>query len=295
MEVHLNTTKPTTPSQTSIFQSDQPQLHPLQQNQQDEPSLTASLATGMIAKICVNNLNRTVARFQLGYFKPDLTFHSAKSQLFGASIQSLGVFKTRELLKADHTDDTAASHVVNFGKNFTAGVVGGLAMHPACVPFFYMQATPAQNTLFPSIRTFASMAIQKKEVFTRGIGFRGMSTGLEFGVYFTLKNLNQNNIENSLTREITSSLPAILLAVPFHQKYIQAMNTEPNTVQTQGKAWFKMPSPRHFSAFLLFTAINMLELGVLDQARKQLTALIDTQKSPPQSPPQVQPDPTQET
>jgi hypothetical protein len=246
-------------------------------NESTLTSLKPSILAGSIAKVCVNNMNRSIARYQLGSFQPDFTLKSARSQLFGASLQSLGVFKTRELLGAGtQKPKTGLAISSEFAKNFTAGVVGGLAMHPCCIPFYYLPAEKNKTGPMPSLNSFVAVVKENPNILKRGVFPRAMSTGTEFGVYFTLKHLLKDDIENPVALEVASSLPAILGAIPWHQQYIDAINnkaavkTTSDAINAVDKKAISQFFSRHRIAFVLFTATNMLELAILDYTKSKL-------------------------
>jgi hypothetical protein len=248
-----------------------------------ETGITSFLA-GSGAKMCVNNANRTVARYQLGNFKADLTLKSFRSQLLGASLQSLGVFGGRELLGAgEKAPETAAELAKDFSKNFAAGVLGGLMMHPCCIPFYFLPAEKHKQGLLPNYNALKAVLSDHKGLMMRGVVPRGISTGIEFGVYFTMKNALKEHIDNPVVLEAVSSLPAILGAVPFHQRYIDAMNGKTQNQRTElpktrpdPLTAVRMPTvasllTRHQKAFIMFTMINMTELAILDALKNYLS------------------------
>lgn len=180
--------------------------------------------------------------------------------------------------------ETPVAVVKDFSKNFAAGVLGGLMMHPCCIPFYFLPAEKHKQGLLPNLNAFVAVIKNDKLLLFRGTIPRAISTGTEFGVYFTVKNALKAHIDNPFQLEVASSLPAILGAVPWHQRYIDAMNSKTHHADARStpatglegaskatRAPVNGLLSRHQKAFVLFTAINMTELAILDALNNALS------------------------
>ncbi len=242
----------------------------------------SSFFSGGIAKFCVNNIDRSIVSFHLGYFKPDLKITSAKSQLLGSSVQSFVLFKAQDTIGLSHQEQPhdLAQYSSTFAGNYLAGSLAGVAMSPFCMPFYYLKSDQHKTGPFPSLKAFVQVTKENPSVLARGLVPRAISTGLEFGIYFTLKAALQESKHTELECELYSSLPAILASVPFHQKYISDLNRNTDTkslAKTFEKKLFSIPkvSPRTSISFVLFSVSNILELAILDRSKKEIDKVVE--------------------
>lgn len=236
------------------------------------------LATGSLSKLCFNNLNKSISNYQLGAPKIlDHSFTTMRGQLIGAGMQGLGLFATKAALQRDDqstSERTAA--------NMAAGAVGGLLMSPACVPFFYKPAEALRTGVAPITTAMFKVFQKEPSVFARGLLARGLCTALEFGTYFSLKEEYQKSTgqqEVDLTKKAAFALPAIVMAMPFHQVYIQQMNTGESLSAALKRFVQQDPTAatgnRHRVCLGLFIASAMGELMVIDALKKAIDSVID--------------------